>query len=131
MERCEHCGHEFQVGDYPFCPHGKGVSNIKPDDVPGGFIAENGFDTPQKFYSHSAHEKALAAEGLQIKAMNRGPNDKICKRWDMPTEQTLKNAAELLSRGAQAVRARRERWANASIPISVTEGDAFRIKQDR
>lgn len=22
MNKCEKCGHELQIGDYPFCPHG-------------------------------------------------------------------------------------------------------------
>jgi hypothetical protein len=39
---------------------------IITDDVPGGFTVENGFPTPQKFYSKSAHRSALAERGLRI-----------------------------------------------------------------
>lgn len=39
---------------------------IITDDVPGGFVVENGFKTPQKFYSKSEHRAALAEKGLRI-----------------------------------------------------------------
>lgn len=39
---------------------------IITDDVPGGFTVENGFKTPQKFYSKSEHRRALAAHGMRI-----------------------------------------------------------------
>lgn len=32
---------------------------IITDDVPGGFVVENGFSAPQKFYSKSEHRAAL------------------------------------------------------------------------
>jgi hypothetical protein len=54
------------IGDFPFCPHGVCKPQIITDDVPGGFVVENGFATPQKFYSKSAHRKALADRGLRI-----------------------------------------------------------------
>lgn len=79
---CEHCGHELTVGDYPFCPHGKSGLAAHGDDVPGGFWAENGFSEARKFYSHSEHEKALAAEGCEVRAKWAGPGDKYLTRWD-------------------------------------------------
>lgn len=39
---------------------------IITDDVPGGFVVENGFSSPQKFYSKSAHRAALSEKGLRI-----------------------------------------------------------------
>jgi hypothetical protein len=43
-----------------------GTLHIITDDVPGGFVVENGFKTPQKFYSKSEHRNALAERGLRI-----------------------------------------------------------------
>ena len=91
----------MRVGDYPFCPHGAGVTAVIGDDVPGGFIAENGFDRPTRFDSHSAHEAALAANGYEIRAKWAGPNDHIMTRWDTVTAQTLANARELVTRPSQ------------------------------
>ena len=65
--RCEACGETLALGEWPFCPHGApGKFGITPDDVPGGFWAENGFTERRKFYSHSEHRAALAAEGIGL-----------------------------------------------------------------
>ena len=120
---CDLCGATLQIGDFPFCPHGRAAVGIEPDDVPGGFTVENGFDTPQTFYSRSEHEAALAARGLEIRAKWAGPNDKHLKRWDAPSEKTLRDAAVLLSRSterAQEQRAERDRIAR-EYPITVTD----------
>ena len=119
---CEHCGHELTVGDFPWCPHGRGTAPIVPDDVPGGFIVENGFSEPRKFYSRSEHARALAAEGLEIRAKWAGEHDRIMSRWDTVD---LDAAAALVSRGVEARRAKQQRWAQATIPITVTDGEAF------
>ena len=74
---CEDCGQHIDVGAWPFCPHGRSTLAVVPDDVPGGFIVENGFDRPMRFDSHSAHERALADRGLEIRAKNAGPDDKL------------------------------------------------------
>lgn len=129
---CDSCGNEITLGAWPFCPHGRGANTVVPDDVPGGFLAVNGFDEPRRFYSHSAHEKALAAEGCEIRAKYAGPLDKIMTNWAAGIDpQTLANVTDLLSRGPVTAKQRKERWPNASIPIDVTEGDAFRISQDK
>lgn len=94
---------------------------VHGDDIPGGQWFENGFKTPRKFYSHSEHRAALAAEGLQITAKNAGDHDKICRRWDAPDAVTLSNAAILLTRGSQAVREKNDRWSQATMPITVTD----------
>lgn len=101
-ETCPKCGTELRVGDWPLCggkhAHGRANLSTHPDDVPGGFWAENGFPKPRWFPSHSAHEHALAAAGKEIVAKNAGPLDKICSRWDIPDATTLANAKTLLSR---------------------------------
>jgi hypothetical protein len=125
---CEHCGHELEVGDFPFCPHGRGAFTNIPDDVPGGFVVENGFDQPTRFYSHSEHEKALAARGLQIAAKHAGPHDKILSNWAAGIDAvTLANAAELLTRGVRTPEPKPD--YRQEFPISVTTLDeTFRYK---
>jgi hypothetical protein len=73
LDRCECCGEAIEIGQWPFCPHERGGNAVVPDDIPGGQWFENGFDTPQKFYSHSAHRAALAANGCEIRAKWAGP----------------------------------------------------------
>lgn len=91
------------VGDWPYCPHGtRGAYSNIPDDVPGGFWAENGFDTPQKFYSHSEHRRALKERGCQIAAKWAGPLDKHLINWAAGIDAvTLENARVLVSRGVR------------------------------
>lgn len=65
---CENCGKELVVGDWPFCPHGQGHSNVITDDIPGGIEIKHGIchedGTPRKFYSKSDIAKAAKAAGL-------------------------------------------------------------------
>jgi hypothetical protein len=105
QDRCDRCGALVTLGAWPFCPHGEGHSAVIPDDVPGGFTVENGFDSPRTFYSRKAHRDALAAEGMTIRAKWAGPNDKYLTRWDVPSQKTLDDARILLSRGRTIVAA--------------------------
>jgi hypothetical protein len=118
-ETCPKCGAELQVGDWPLCggkhAHAKANLSTHPDDVPGGFWAENGFPKPRWFPSHSEHRAALAARGLEIGAKWAGPLDKIMTRWDAPDATTLANAKVLVSRTKAEPFAPEER-----IPITVT-----------
>jgi len=120
VTHCDACGVELQVGDYPFCPHGRARGVVIGDDVPGGFIAENGFAEPRLFYSKSAHAKALAAENCAVGA-RWVPGDKHLTRWDTVD---LDNARALTLRNTEGARARNvERAA-----ITVELGDTFRAK---
>lgn len=78
---CDKCGFELHVGDYPFCPHARGSQSVIGDEWPGGKTFENGFESPQTFYSRSEHEAALAARGLEIRAKWAGPADKHLTNW--------------------------------------------------
>jgi len=94
---CEKCGKVLQVGEWPLCggKHRHGVAQpmqIIGDDVPGGFVVENGFSSPQKFYSKSAHRKALDAKGLRMGA------GKPKRSWASTDAQTLENARKLVER---------------------------------
>jgi hypothetical protein len=100
---CDRCCRDLETGEHgiglcPLEPRSHGLSVI-PDEIPGGQWFENGFERPMKFYSHSAHRKALADRGREIVAKWAGPNDRHLKRWDVPSAKTLEDARILLSRG--------------------------------
>lgn len=62
---CDNCGQVLAVGDYPFCPHGKGMAAIERDEIPGGLTVENYGPNPITFYSHSERRAYMKANGLQ------------------------------------------------------------------
>src|SRR5688500_18495853 len=97
---CDKCGAEIVIGAWPFCPHPAGANTVHQDEIPGGQWFENGFDTPQKFYSHSAHRKALEARGYEIVVKHAGEHDEHVTNWAAAVDaKTLENAAVLVSRG--------------------------------
>ena len=131
-ETCDVCKQVVELGSWPWCPHERGSNAIEPDDVPGGFVVENGFPEEVRFYSHSAHRAALAARGLEIRAKYAGEHDKHLKRWDAPTAKSLEDARVLLERGTQARDARREHRASldaakAAFPITVRTMDPSEV----
>ena len=116
--------------DNPVCPSCGGSTErswsgdavaVAKDEIPGGQFFENGWEEPRKFYSHSEHRAALAAEGLEIRA-KWVPGDKYLTRWDTVD---LDAAKALLERGPQARREKAQRWAQASMPIAVQDGETF------
>lgn len=54
---CPKCGHEIEIGEFPFCPHGFGSMTIVGDDIPGGVEIKHGLcnedGTPRRYYSKS------------------------------------------------------------------------------
>jgi hypothetical protein len=64
---CTLCQKPIEIGDWPFCPHGKGVNSIIPDDIPGGVDIRHGIcnddGTPKRYYSKSEIAKAAKAKG--------------------------------------------------------------------
>lgn len=66
---CDTCRQPLNVGDYPFCPHGRPESGIMivQDEIPGGVVLENYGPDPVKFYSHTERRAYMEAHGLQEK----------------------------------------------------------------
>lgn len=64
---CPDCGVELQIGDYPFCPHGRYQGAAQTDSIPGGLWLENGFKEPVKVYSYSEMHQKHAEAGVTIK----------------------------------------------------------------
>jgi hypothetical protein len=65
---CEKCGKELIVGEWPFCPHGVGNSNVIGDDIPGGLEIRHGLcnedGSPRKYYSHTEIKKEAKRRGM-------------------------------------------------------------------
>jgi hypothetical protein len=66
--QCDACGKELVVGEWPFCPHGPGSSNVIGDDIPGGVLIKHGVcnedGTPKRYYTKSSIKKAAYEKGL-------------------------------------------------------------------
>lgn len=65
---CEKCGRDYGIGDWPFCPHGRGVNEALSDSIPGGVVIEHGLcnldGTPRTYYSHSEIKKEAERRGF-------------------------------------------------------------------
>lgn len=68
MTTCDKCGAELVIGDFPFCPHGRGANGVIPDDIPGGVLMEHGIcnsdGSPRRYYSKSEMAREAKARGL-------------------------------------------------------------------
>jgi hypothetical protein len=66
---CNSCNKELAVGDWPFCPHGKGRSGVIPDDIPGGLEIANGLcnedGTPRRYYSRTEIDREAKRRGYE------------------------------------------------------------------
>ena len=92
---CEKCGAPIEIGDFPFCPHGRSVNGVIGDDIPGGFVQENFGHSPETFYSKKAMARRAKELGLIPMVRNAGPHDKHVPKW---STVDLKAATELVSR---------------------------------
>jgi hypothetical protein len=85
MTRCETCGAEYEVGDWPWCPHGAyGGTNIT-DTIVGGQMIENLGDQPVYVESKSQLAREAKARGLRWNVRHapgpHGDKSKITTRW--------------------------------------------------
>lgn len=95
MTICERCNAELHVGDFPFCPHGRGHGTAIKDELVGGFVQENFGPEPMTFYSKSEMLKEAKRRGLEPMVRWAGPHDRHVSRWAAMDPQTLANAAAL------------------------------------
>lgn len=98
---CEKCGATVEVGEWPFCPHGAGHSNVNGDEIVGGFVQENFGPTPEVFYSKSDMARRAKELGLQPYVKWAGPHDRHVSRWAEMDPYTLAAAAALVNRVAE------------------------------
>ena len=70
---CPKCGHELQVGDFPFCKgnaadHAPGHANVIADEIPGGIEIRHGIchenGEPRRYYSKSEMAAEAKRRGL-------------------------------------------------------------------
>ena len=123
---CERCGATIQIGEWPFCPHGRGTYAAIADDIPGGLVIENLGPTPVRVYSHSQRRRIMAERGLR--EFDRGSGHAVC-------ETTLENARALVSgdrRGVPAdVHPRGHQAEVETLTMTVTERPSgFRVPPD-
>lgn len=96
---CEKCQQPLNVGDFPFCPHGRTVANVIGDDIPGGVWIENLGDQPMQFFSKKAIAEEADRRGLRMTDKWAGPGDRHLSNWAAGIDaQTLANVTELLTR---------------------------------
>ena len=98
MSACPACRQTVGVGQWPFCPHGRGTGTVIGDDIPGGFVQENFGNQPETFYSKKAMARRAKELGLINVAKWAGPSDKHLTRWATMDPQTLRNAEKLVAR---------------------------------
>ena len=93
---CEKCGHDIQIGDYPFCKgsvadHGVSHVGVAGDDIPGGLEVKHGIcwpdGTPRRFYSKSEIRKTAADAGLTIGGETPKPSQKVVDQRERAREQ--------------------------------------------
>lgn len=71
---CDRCGHEMQIGEFPFCPHDKQANSVIGDEI--DITIKNGMcwpdATPRRWRSRQALKEATAKAGLINKVRHIG-----------------------------------------------------------
>lgn len=72
--KCEKCGHEMQIGDYPFCPHERGIGGYDPfTPVVDEMIA----DEPMTFTNRGERSRYMDRNAIVPKDVShKNPNRK-------------------------------------------------------
>ncbi len=98
--RCERCQAELQIGDFPFCPHGKGTGYRIGDEWPGGGSRtfENMGDQPVTCQTKSDYRRELKMRNLEPMVRWSGPGDKHVSRLAMMDPYTMQAAEALVAR---------------------------------
>lgn len=91
---CDRCGHEMQVGDFPFCKgnpadHRPGGYGVISDDIPGGLEIRHGLcnedGSPRTYYSKSEIRTEEKRRGMVNYVRHRPPKgtdkSKHTSRW--------------------------------------------------
>jgi hypothetical protein len=88
---CDRCGVPLTIGDWPFCPHGRGTYAAVADDIPGGLTLHNLGPEPVTVYSHTQRRRLMRDRGLR-----ECVRDVPGASWNAVCETTLENARLLL-----------------------------------
>lgn len=106
--RCETCGHDLQIGDYPFCGkfggHERGFSTIIGDEI--DYWDDNLTSTPIHITSKQQRKRLMKEYGVQecVRHVGVAGTDKSphTVRWVTTDPQTLENARVLVTRQQEA-----------------------------
>lgn len=99
-QTCKTCGQVVEIGEWPFCPHGKpGESHsIQTDEsFIGGVTLENMDHEPVTVYSRAEFQYEMQRRNLDQR-IHHVPGDKYLTDWSKGTDpQTLENARYLVT----------------------------------
>jgi len=130
---CESCGHQIEIGDWPFCPHGRGCCGVVSDSFRGGVTLENLGPEPVTVYSETERRRIMKERGLEDFVRHRPlpGTDKsaLTTNWAAASRTTLDNATALVSRPSTSARDPEAQLETAQFTITERE-DGFRVAPD-
>lgn len=103
MMSCDRCGHVFEIGDWPFCPHGRSSLAVHGDAL--DYIDENLGPHPIHIRSKAQRQHIMKERGLEefvrhapLPGTDKSPHTTDWSRGSMDP-YTLHAAQDLVSRG--------------------------------
>lgn len=122
---CEACGHDIQIGEWAFCPHGGAMIGRGADVTwPGGKTFENLANEPVTFYSKSEYQKYLRTHHIEecvrhvpVPGSDKSPHT---TSWATMDPYTLDAAKALVTRTGTAKDMPHPGWVQ-SMTVTVTE----------
>jgi len=117
---CDRCGHDLQIGDYPFCPHGEtGSAAIQDVTWPGGKVFENLGHEPVRCDSPADLKREMKKRNLEP-FVRHVDGDKHVSRWVSMSQETLDGAKAMLERVGKGSEHTETGWVK-SMTVTVTE----------
>lgn len=131
MTTCEKCGASYQIGDWPFCPHGRYGGTVVSDSIPGGQLIENLGPDPIRVYSETERRKIMKERGL-VDYVRHRDGSPLTSNWATITAKTLEDAAELVSEHRRTQAQERQDFEELqTLEMTITERlDGFTVKAD-
>lgn len=100
MTTCDRCGESLRIGDYPFCPHGRGANAVEAVTWPGGRVFENLGHEPVRCDSPADLARELKARNLEpmVRHIEGSPHT---RSWATMDPYTLEQGRILAERQAR------------------------------
>lgn len=100
--KCDRCGQDLEIGDFPFCPHGRGHAASHGDEI--DYIDHNLGPEPIHITSHAQRRALMAASGrtefirhTPVPGTDRSPYTSDWSKGSVDAK-TLANAEEIVAR---------------------------------